>query len=67
MLKKQGATILDYGCGYGRTLCELRKAEFINLYDVDFSEEMIKRAKCKSQMNSVRCDAGAIRSYSANY
>ncbi|WJE55030.1 class I SAM-dependent methyltransferase [Bacillus cereus] len=42
---KQGATILDYGCGYGRTLRELRKAHFPHLYGVDFSEEMIKRAK----------------------
>ena len=42
---QQGGTILDYGCGYGRTLRQLRKAHFPNLYGVDFSEEMIKRAK----------------------
>lgn len=39
------AAILDYGCGYGRTLLELKQNQFMNLYGVDFSEEMIKRAK----------------------
>ncbi|MEH7462281.1 class I SAM-dependent methyltransferase [Bacillus thuringiensis] len=39
------AAILDYGCGYGRTLLELKETQFMNLYGVDFSEEMIKRAK----------------------
>jgi ubiquinone/menaquinone biosynthesis C-methylase UbiE len=36
--------ILDYGCGYGRTLAELQEQGFRNLYGVDFSAEMIKRA-----------------------
>ncbi|MFE4114424.1 class I SAM-dependent methyltransferase [Priestia sp. YIM B13448] len=39
------AAILDYGCGYGRTLLELRSYVYNNLHGVDFSEEMIKRAK----------------------
>lgn len=39
------AKILDYGCGYGRTLFELKDYQFTNLYGVDFSREMIKRAK----------------------
>jgi len=39
------AVILDYGCGYGRTLSELRGYGYKNLHGVDFSEEMIKRAK----------------------
>lgn len=39
------AAILDYGCGYGRTLLELRSYDYKNLHGVDFSEEMIKRAK----------------------
>ncbi|MFP7737547.1 class I SAM-dependent methyltransferase [Priestia aryabhattai] len=39
------AAILDYGCGYGRTLLELRSYDYNNLHGVDFSEEMIKRAK----------------------
>ncbi|SHF19722.1 Methyltransferase domain-containing protein [Seinonella peptonophila] len=37
--------ILDYGCGYGRTLLDLNERKFTNLYGVDFSEAMIKRAK----------------------
>ncbi|MGP7817887.1 class I SAM-dependent methyltransferase [Niallia sp. 01092] len=41
----QNASILDYGCGYGRTLLELRDSNFNHLHGVDFSEEMIKRAK----------------------
>ncbi|KYG30390.1 class I SAM-dependent methyltransferase [Priestia endophytica] len=39
------ASILDYGCGYGRTLFELKTCGYKKLHGVDFSEEMIKRAK----------------------
>ena len=38
------ARILDYGCGYGRTLAELSQAGFQNLVGVDFSEAMLARA-----------------------
>jgi SAM-dependent methyltransferase len=38
------ARILDYGCGYGRTLAELSEAGFQNLVGVDFSERMLARA-----------------------
>jgi len=41
----RNATILDYGCGYGRTLFELRSHGYNHLHGVDFSAEMIKRAK----------------------
>lgn len=41
---RHDARILDYGCGYGRTLFELKKRACPNLYGVDFSEKMIKRA-----------------------
>jgi|EP00670_Eutreptiella_braarudii_P003005 SAM-dependent methyltransferase len=37
--------VLDYGCGYGRTLMELSKAGFTDLHGVDFCPEMIDRAK----------------------
>lgn len=37
------SVILDYGCGYGRTLSELSDKGFNNLIGVDFSEEMVKR------------------------
>jgi SAM-dependent methyltransferase len=39
------ARILDYGCGYGRTLAELSHAGFQNLVGVDFSEAMLLRAR----------------------
>ncbi len=38
------ARILDYGCGYGRTLAELSRAGFTNLAGADFSERMLARA-----------------------
>ena len=41
---KQQACILDYGCGYGRTLAELSQAGFPNLVGLDFSEAMLARA-----------------------
>lgn len=39
------AEILDYGCGYGRTLTELKNHRFDHLHGVDFSEKMIRRAE----------------------
>lgn len=41
----QQARILDYGCGYGRTLADLSEAGFQNLVGVDFSEAMLMRAR----------------------
>lgn len=37
--------ILDYGCGYGRSIRELHEAGFANLYGVDCSAGMLGRAK----------------------
>jgi len=37
--------ILDYGCGYGRTLSELAAAGYQNLAGADFSEAMLSRAR----------------------
>ncbi len=39
------ARILDYGCGYGRTLAELLEVGYENLAGVDFSEAMLARAR----------------------
>lgn len=36
--------ILDYGCGYGRSLRELYERGFTNLFGVDYSAGMIGRA-----------------------
>ena len=42
---EQQSLILDYGCGYGRTLAELAAAGYKNLAGVDFSEAMLTRAR----------------------
>jgi SAM-dependent methyltransferase len=42
--KNPHARVLDYGCGYGRTLADLSAAGFKNLFGVDFSEAMLARA-----------------------
>ena len=39
------ARILDYGCGYGRTLAELLEVGYEKLAGVDFSEAMLARAR----------------------
>lgn len=44
-LKNPLAGMLDYGCGYGRTLAELSKVGFTNLVGVDFSAAMLARAR----------------------
>ena len=37
--------ILDYGCGYGRSIRELHARGFANLFGVDYSSGMIGRAR----------------------
>jgi SAM-dependent methyltransferase len=37
--------ILDYGCGYGRTLGDLARRGFKNTLGVDFSAQMIERGR----------------------
>ena len=44
---KKESRILDYGCGYGRTLSELLNNGYVNLYGVDISVSMINRGKEK--------------------
>lgn len=39
------ATVLDYGCGYGRILTELSDVGFKHLFGVDLSPVMIERAR----------------------
>lgn len=41
---KEG-TILDVGCGYGRTLNQLYEQGYHNLMGIDFSESMIQRGE----------------------
>jgi ubiquinone/menaquinone biosynthesis C-methylase UbiE len=44
-LKSHVAKILDYGCGYGRTLAELSQAGYEHAVGTDFSEAMLRRAR----------------------
>jgi SAM-dependent methyltransferase len=41
--------ILDFGCGYGRTLSELRRNGYQNVVGVDFSEAML--ARCRNEVS----------------
>jgi SAM-dependent methyltransferase len=41
----RNAAILDYGCGYGRTMQALKHEGFSNLAGIDSSPEMIARAR----------------------
>jgi SAM-dependent methyltransferase len=45
------ATIVDYGCGYGRTLRELLLAGFRHLVGIDFSAAML--ARCRADLPTV--------------
>ena len=42
------ANLLDYGCGYGRVVCELGELGYLNVEGVDTSEELIRRAKAST-------------------
>lgn len=42
---KKSDRILDYGCGYGRTLGYMKENGYVYLSGVDISEKMIERAK----------------------
>lgn len=44
-LKNPLARILDYGCGYGRTLAELSRAGYDHVVGTDFSEAMLLRSR----------------------
>lgn len=44
-LVAKAASILDYGCGYGRLTNELYQSGYTNIIGVDTSAELIKRGK----------------------
>jgi SAM-dependent methyltransferase len=55
------ARILDYGCGYGRTLAELSDAGYENLFGMDFSEAMLRRCRKEvSQSRLIRNDGNGL-------
>ena len=50
--------IVDVGCGYGRTLCELHDFGYSNLLGFDFSEKMIERGRRQSPFLSLKVKTG---------
>ena len=55
------ARILDYGCGYGRTLTELADAGYENVVGIDFSESMLSRCRSEgSSANLIRNDGRGL-------
>jgi len=60
--------IVDYGCGYGRTLDQLWQKGFQNTLGFDFSPEMIQRGKKEfpylnlktSRNNGIDCADGSV-------
>jgi SAM-dependent methyltransferase len=60
-LKNPEARILDYGCGYGRTLAELSQAGYRRVVGTDFSEAMLARARREfSHSNLVQNDGSVL-------
>jgi SAM-dependent methyltransferase len=53
-------TILDVGCGYGRTLSELHDAGFENLFGVDYSQGMIDRGRRLHPYLDLRKNDGSV-------
>ena len=49
----QQARILDYGCGYGRTLAELSETGYKHVFGVDFSERMLERSRFQVPFSKV--------------
>ena len=64
----KNALIVDYGCGYGRTLNQLQDIGFNALIGFDYSAEMISRGKKEfpqldlrvSKNNLIDCDSNTV-------
>jgi SAM-dependent methyltransferase len=52
------ARILDYGCGYGRTLAELSNAGYGNIFGMDFSATMLSRCRREVPRSRLICNEG---------
>ena len=50
--------ILDYGCGYGRTLAELSRAGYRNIFGVDFSAGMMSRCRRELPLSQLALSDG---------
>ena len=57
----QRTRILDYGCGYGRTLAELSRAGYQNVLGVDFSAGMLARCRLEQPDSQlIRSDGSTL-------
>ena len=61
------SVILDFGCGYGRILQQLKSEGFLNLSGVDISERMIEIAKKKLPDMDLRINTGINIPYNDSY
>ncbi len=65
---KKDSFIVDYGCGYGRTLNELYIQGFNNLLGFDFASDMIERGKSEfpcldlrtSKNDKIDCNSNSV-------
>lgn len=57
------ASILDIGCGYGRTLHELYQRGYTNLTGTDFSRNMIERGKLQYPHVKLECTDSKTLTY----
>ena len=53
-LNKSKGKVLDFGSGSGRSLLELKKSKDKELYLLDFSEEMLKRAEQRAKKLGIK-------------
>lgn len=60
------ALIVDYGCGYGRTLDILHQQGYTNIIGFDFAEKMIKRGKKEFPHLDLRITNGNKINYADN-
>ena len=70
LLKKYltpSSRILDFGCGYGRILQELKKNGFLNLVGVDIAENMIEIAKANLPGIDFKTNVGTDIPYDDSY
>jgi SAM-dependent methyltransferase len=58
---KNDTRLVDYGCGYGRTLADLWRAGYENILGLDFSGEMLARCRAAlPQAQLVRNDGQTL-------
>lgn len=61
------SAILDFGCGYGRILEELKRGGFLNLAGVDIAENMIEIAKANLPDVDLKVNTGVEIPYDDSY